>query len=133
MLRTALVLMTLLASLAMLADAPLTAGDKEGGKSGKTDKGGKDTKHKKTTATVVKVDAKTGTVTVVIKEGGKKSKGGHKTLKLTTEVKIFDSKGKVTKIDIFQSGDKVIIVEHQGKLHELHHHGRGTGKTDGKK
>jgi hypothetical protein len=83
------------------------------------DKGGKKSEH---AATIVTVNPKTQMITVEVDEKGAKK---HKSYHLTESVKIVDASGKVTKIDVFKKGDHVKIVEHEGKLHELHHKGSG--------
>ena len=43
----------------------------------------------------------------------------EKTFYLTEDAEYIDSTGKVATIDIFQSGDEVLIVESEGKIKEL--------------
>jgi hypothetical protein len=72
-------------------------------------------------ATITKVDAKKGTVTVRMKD--KTGKEVERTFDLTGEVMLYDDNGKtvrVADIDIFRSGDYVLIVEREGKLKEMH-------------
>jgi hypothetical protein len=76
-------------------------------------------KHR-TKATITKVDAKNGTITVKMK--GKKGKEVEKTFKLTEDIVYLDSTGRAARIDIFQSGDDVLIMEREGKLKELRKH-----------
>jgi 3-dehydroquinate synthase class II len=68
-------------------------------------------------ATITKVDAKNGTVTVMMK--GKNGKEVEKTFRLTEESEYADSTGRVATIEVFQSGDEVLIVEGEGKIKEL--------------
>jgi Ca2+-binding EF-hand superfamily protein len=81
----------------------------------------KDTKDKKSPppilATIVKVDAKKGEITVKFTDS--KSKETEKTYTLAEEVRLFDETGRTVKIDVFQSGGSVLIVETDGKLREL--------------
>jgi uncharacterized protein YigE (DUF2233 family) len=85
-------------------------------------------------ATITKVDAKNGTVTVRMKDhNGKEVK---KTFHLTGEVQMFDDNGKVlraTDLDFFRSGDYVLVVEREGKLREIHKEKHATTGTDQKK
>jgi uncharacterized protein (TIGR03067 family) len=69
-------------------------------------------------ATITKVDAKAGTITVRMKD--KEGKEVEKTFKLTDDIRYLDSTGKVARIDIFESGNDVLVVEAEGKLRELH-------------
>lgn len=68
-------------------------------------------------ATITNVDVKKGTVTVMTKD--KKGKDVEMTFKLMEDAEYFDSTGKVSKLDVFQSGDEVLIIESEGKLTEL--------------
>jgi hypothetical protein len=85
-------------------------------------KDNKDNKNKQGQhATITKVDSKAGTVTVKMKD--KAGKESERTFKLTGEVRMFDDNGKnvrLTDIDIFRSGDYVLVVERDGKLQEIH-------------
>jgi len=69
-------------------------------------------------ATITKVDQKNHTITVRMKDA--QGKEVEKTFKLTEDVRYLDSTGKVAAIDVFQSGNQVLIVEEQGKLKEVH-------------
>ncbi len=69
-------------------------------------------------ATITKVDAKNGTVTVKMKD--KTGKETEKTFKLEGDIRYFDSTGKAVAIDFFRSGDYVLVVEAEGNLKELH-------------
>ena len=68
-------------------------------------------------ATITKVDAKKGTVAVTMKD--KEGKETEKTFKLMDDAEYFDTTGRVATIDLFQSGDEVLIVETEGKIKEL--------------
>jgi ABC-type Fe3+-hydroxamate transport system substrate-binding protein len=70
-----------------------------------------------TKATITKVDAKGKTVTVKMKTP--EGKEVEKTFDLTAEVKFLDSTGKAIAIDIFRTGDDVLLVQKEGKLMEL--------------
>lgn len=106
------------ASLALFTGGLVAADAKD-----KADKGGK---KKQAHATITKVDAKKGTVTVKMKN--KAGKEVERTFKLTEEVRYFDSTGKVAAIDVFTSGDKVLIVEEEGQLKQMKKAKKGTGK-----
>jgi hypothetical protein len=84
------------------------------------DKDTKDAKHPKQKATITKVDKNKGTITVKMKH--KEGKEVEKTFKLTEDIRYLDSTGKVAAIDIFRSGDEVLVVEEEGQLKELHQH-----------
>jgi hypothetical protein len=64
-------------------------------------------------AKITKVDAKKGTVTVELNEKGKEV---EKTFKLAEDIEYVDSTGKVASVDIFTSGDLVLLVEREGKI-----------------
>jgi len=98
-----------------------------------TEKDGKITELKKdkehTKATITKVDAKKGMVSVKMKD--KEGKDTEKTFYLTEDAEYFDSTGKVAVIDVFQSGDEVLIVESDGKIKELVKDAKGhSGEKD---
>ena len=69
-----------------------------------------------TQATITKVDAKKGTVTVKMQSKGKEV---EKTFKLAEEIEYVDCSGKVATIGIFTSGDMVLINEHDGKITKM--------------
>ena len=98
------------------------------------DKDKQDNKAKKgEQATITKVDAKNHTLTVKMKD--KTGKQVERTFKLTEEVQMFDDNGKTIRaadIDVFRSGDYVLIVEREGKLREVHKD-KGAKKSDQKK
>jgi Ca2+-binding EF-hand superfamily protein len=72
---------------------------------------------KSVSATVMKVDAKKGEITVKLTDA--KGKEQEKTFKLTEDVRILDETGRVVKIDVFQAGSDALIVESEGKLREV--------------
>jgi hypothetical protein len=92
-------------------------------KTAKTDK--KEKKHKE--AKITKVDAKKGTVTV--KMEGKDGKDVTKTFKLAEDIEYMDSTGRVATVDIFTSGDLVLMVEREGKICKM----KKKDKSDTKK
>jgi uncharacterized lipoprotein NlpE involved in copper resistance len=77
-------------------------------------------------AKITKVDAKKGEVTVKMKdENGKET---EKTFKLAEDIRYVDSTGRVAAIDVFQSGNEVLIVEADGKIKEMKK--KGTADTN---
>jgi hypothetical protein len=91
----------------------------------------KDTKDKKQSeAKIVKVDAKKGTVTVKMKD--KDGKETEKTFTLAEDIRYLDSTGKVAAVDVFTSGDWVLIVEREGKVHEMKKKEKTPSSTTGK-
>ncbi len=76
----------------------------------------------KQSAKITNVDAKSGTVTVQMKD--QNGKDVSKSFKLTEDIRYFDSTGKAIAVDVFRSGDDVLFVEAQGRLRELHRHGQ---------
>ncbi len=67
-------------------------------------------------AKITKVDAKKGTVTVKMQSKGEEV---EKTFKLAEDIEYADSTGKVATIEIFTSGDLVLIVEADGKITKM--------------
>lgn len=115
------------AILALLVSGPATGGDKKNrdttvGKGAQTGKKGEK-------ATITKVDRKKGTISVKMKN--KQGKEVQKTFRLTEDVRMLDSTGRAAVIEVFQSGDDVLIVEAEGKLKQLQKHKKGgtPGKT----
>lgn len=98
-------------------DKSKTSGDKNAGKG-----------HE---ATITKVDPKAHTLTVKMK--GKDGKETERKFKLTEEARYFDSTGKVAALDVFRSGDYVLVVEEEGRLKELHKQDKATTAGSGKK
>jgi len=84
-------------------------------------------KGKQAHATITKVDAKNGTVTVRMKN--KEGKEETRTFKLAEDIRYIDSTGRVAAIDIFRSGDDVLVVEERGQLKEMK---KPASKTGGK-
>ena len=68
-------------------------------------------------ATITGVDAKNGTVTVKMKD--KNGKDVEKTFTLAEDVEYVDSTGRVATLEVFQSGDEVLIVEGEGQIKAL--------------
>ncbi len=85
-------------------------------------------------ATITNVNPKEGTVTVRMK--GKDGKEVNRTFHLTEDVRVIDDNtGKVAGLDVFRSGDEVLVVESKGHLREFHrnppHEDRGTEHNKG--
>src|SRR5689334_1226168 len=78
-------------------------------------------------AKISKVDPQTGTVTVKMKD--RDGKETEKTFKLAADAVYLDSTGKVAAVDIFRSGDEVLILEAEGKVKELKKNDRAN-RTD---
>jgi hypothetical protein len=72
-------------------------------------------------ATITKVDPKNHTITVKMK--GKDGKEETRTFKLTEEVRMVDSTGRVAALDVFQAGNEVLVIEAEGRLREVRQHG----------
>lgn len=70
-----------------------------------------------TAATVTKVDAKGGEITVKYTDA--QGKQAEKTFRLTKDVRLFDETGRVVAVDVFESGQDVLVVEREGRLSEL--------------
>ena len=79
----------------------------------------KDTKkgNEPSQATITKVDAKAGTITVKMKD--KDGKEVERNFKLTEDMRYFDCTGKASAIDVFPSGNDILVIEQEGKLKEL--------------
>lgn len=69
-------------------------------------------------AKILSVDPQKHTVTVEMK--GENGKNTKRTFQLTEDIRMFDSEGHAAAIDVFKSGNEVLVVEEQGKLKELH-------------
>ncbi len=68
-------------------------------------------------ATITKVDAKTGTVTVQMPD--ENGKHVSRVFHLTGNAEYIDSNGNVAVLDVFQVGDRILFVEEDGKIAEL--------------
>ncbi len=88
-------------------------------------------------ATITKVDAKNHTITVRMKN--KEGKEETRTFKLTEDIQYLDSTGRVAAVDVFRSGDEVLVIEEEGRLKEVKKadnksgNKSGTGGSTGKK
>ena len=68
-------------------------------------------------ATITKVDPKAGTVTLKMK--GKDGKDVEKVFQLMEDAEYIDSNGRVATLDVFRSGDQVLLIESEGRIKEL--------------
>jgi hypothetical protein len=102
--------------------------------SDKDDKQGKD-KHKghHRRATITKVDPEHHTVTVRMKN--RQGKEEERTFRLAEDIRYLDSTGRVAAVDVFRSGDEVLVVEREGRLVEMKQHNKGqhAGTKSGQK
>ncbi len=119
MLRTVLCSFLVIALTGFVVAADKDAKDKDKDKANKGQK-----------ATITKVDAKNHSVTVKMKD--KDGKEVEKTFKLTEDVRYLDSTGKVAAVDVFRSGDEVLVIEEEGHLKELHQAKTGDKGKDNK-
>lgn len=86
----------------------------------KSDKEKKEKEHLKKEgkkATITKVDADHGKITVKIKDDKGKTK--EKTFTLTRDIFYFDSTGRVVDIDVFRNGDDIFVLEREGTLRAM--------------
>ncbi len=97
-----------LPAFVLVAGSLLAADEKE--------KKGKDGT-KPVSATITKVDAKKGEITV--KFADPQGKTQEKTYQLTKDVQILDETGRVVTLDVFQAGNDALVIEGEGKLKEL--------------
>ena len=117
-------LRTVLSSILVLALAGFVYGQDTKDKT-------KDQAHKGQKATITKVDQKNHTVTVRMKD--KQGKDVERTFKLTEDIRYLDSTGRVAAVDVFRSGDDVLVVEEEGRLKEIHKAQPGDKGTNDKK
>jgi hypothetical protein len=68
-------------------------------------------------ATVTKVDANKGTITLKMKD--RNGKETERTFTLAEDIRMMDDTGKVVAIDVFRSGNRVLVVEREGKIVEM--------------
>ncbi len=78
-------------------------------------------------ATITKVDSKNHTVTVQMKD--KNGKEVEKTFTLTGESRYLDSTGREAAMDVFQSGNEVLVVEEEGRLVQMQQKGKTSGEN----
>jgi hypothetical protein len=92
------------------------------------DRAARNDKNKATQATVTKVDAKKGAITLRMKD--RKGKDVEKTFTLAEDVRLFDSSGKVVAIDVFRSGNDVLVFEREGKIKRIQKTDKGKEKKN---
>jgi Ca2+-binding EF-hand superfamily protein len=97
-----------LSAFVLVASSLLAADEKE-----KKDKDSA----KPVSATITKVDATKGEITVKFADA--KGNSQEKTFQLTKDVKVLDDTGHIVAIDVFQAGNEAVVVEAEGKLKEL--------------
>jgi hypothetical protein len=69
-------------------------------------------------AKITKVDAKNHEISVKFMKNGKET---EEKFKLTEDIEYLDSTGRVAQLDLFRSGDDVLIIEREGKLVRVKH------------
>jgi hypothetical protein len=80
-----------------------------------TEKDGKLTEMKEQQEfTITKMDPQRGTITVKMKN--KQGQDVEKTFTLVEDAEYLDSTGHVARLDVFRSGDKVLIIEGEGHI-----------------
>lgn len=96
-----------------------------------TTKDGKVTQLRKhAEATITKVDAKAGTITVKMMD--KSGKSIEKTFKLVEDAEYLDSAGHVAVLDVFRSGDEILLIESQGRIQAMKKAARDQSSTAAK-
>ncbi len=102
-----------------------------------TEKNGKVTEvRKEAEAKITKVDPQAGTIEVkMTDENGKQV---EKTFQLTEDSEYIDSTGRVAVLDVFQSGDDVLLVDAEGRIKSMrkagHNHAQAEAQANaGKK
>lgn len=85
-------------------------------------------------AKIVSINPKKGTVTLQFK--GKDGHAQTRSFHLTEDIEYADSTGRVAQIDLFRSGDEVLVVEEKGHLRNItkmahQHKGTATGTGSG--
>ena len=68
-------------------------------------------------ATITKVDARAGTITVAM--AGKDGKEVEKTFQLMEDAEYLDSTGRIARLEVFQSGDEILFIESDGMIKAL--------------
>jgi hypothetical protein len=83
-------------------------------------------------ATITSVDPQKGTL--IVKMNDKNGKEVEKTFKLAEDIEYMDSTGKVASVDIFTSGDLVLLVDREGQITKLQKKDKSDskGKSDSK-
>src|SRR4051812_49222221 len=68
------------------------------------------------------MDSGAGTLTVKLRD--KDGKEIEKTFKLTRETSFYGDDGRATELNVFRSGDQVVLLARKGEVRELHQAGR---------
>ena len=68
-------------------------------------------------ATITKIDPKAGTITVKMTD--KNGQDVEKSFTLVEDAEYVDSAGRVAVLDVFRSGDDVLLVEGEGKIQAM--------------
>ena len=68
-------------------------------------------------ATITNVDQTSNTITVKMKDENGQEK--ERVFRLTGDIRMLDSEGNIAVIEVFRSGDHVLVIEREGKLSEL--------------
>ncbi|HVX61895.1 MAG TPA: hypothetical protein VHC19_14865 [Pirellulales bacterium] len=79
-------------------------------------------------ATITNVNPQAGTITV--KMEGKNGKETEKTFRLIEDAEYLDSEGHVAVLDVFRSGDQILIIESEGTVKAMK---KGHGEHASKK
>jgi uncharacterized protein YigE (DUF2233 family) len=97
------------------------------------EKDGKITELRKapSTATITHIDPQKGTIEVKMRDND--GKDVEKTFHLTEDAEYYDSTGNVAVMDVFRSGDQVLIVESEGKIKEMKKDDKSRSSVAGKK
>ena len=86
-------------------------------------------------ATITKINPKSGEITVKMPD--KNGKETEKTFKLVEDAEYLDSSGRVAVLDVFKSGDDILIIESDGMVQAMkkapHDEAATTARRGGKK
>ena len=85
---------------------------------------------KEAEAKITKVDRKAGTITVQMTD--EKGKNVEKTFRLVEDSEYIDSTGRVAVLDVFQSGDDILLIEGDGRIKSMKKAGNAQAKTSAK-
>jgi hypothetical protein len=130
MLRALLCSLALCAFLAgnLRADDQKNKNNKNNNDQNKNTTAQSDQNKQKCEARITKVDPKNRTVTVHMKD--KNGKDVDRTFTLTEDVRMVDDTGRIAALDVFQSGNDVLIVEGEGRLKEMHKKATGASPNN---
>jgi hypothetical protein len=81
--------------------------------------------------TITKVNSRQGTVTVKMED--KEGREVERVFQLTEDVQYLDSTGQIATLDVFESGDEVLIIETEGKIKEMKKHPKAKKAGDKEK